>query len=157
MQTGRSEQGSSGTQNGSRQTVDLLESLLAGDTTPTTKKSRKPSTELSTELPASGNRDVTNPSSRLAAVAQDTVAQRRTVTQSTRANERANDVSDLPSSHSARPFDEPRSRQDRRAKQQPFLIPDSGCRRKRDRRVNRSLMRNRPWWMLRSYSDKEIR
>lgn len=63
---------------------------------------------------------------------------------------------DKSSSNVLMAFDEPRSRRDRRAKNQPYLMPDTGCRRKRTRRGRRLSMRSTPWWMLRSYTDKEF-
>ena len=152
MQTGRPEHGGSGKQNRSRQTVDLLESMLSadmlsGDIKSINHKSNKDVTKLQN---SNGTDNVestsTGVSSRLSGMGK-----------LAKVAERTTGPSRVPSSDAAQPFDEPRSKKDRRASQQPYLIPDSGCRRKRDRRVNRSLMRNRPWWMLRSYADKEIR
>ncbi len=63
----------------------------------------------------------------------------------------------LPSSNHARPFDEPRLTSDRRTSSKAYLIPDGGCRRKRDRRSSRSSMRSGVWWMMRSYNDNDSR
>lgn len=61
------------------------------------------------------------------------------------------------SSDPDRPFDDPRSRQDRRLNSQPYLMPEGGCRRKRNRRSRRSMMRGGFWWMQRTYTNKKNR
>ena len=48
-------------------------------------------------------------------------------------------------------FEDPRAGRERRQENLPYLMPEEGCRRRRNRRAWRSGISRRKWWMMRSY------
>lgn len=132
------------TKNTSISATDLLKTVVAGD-------ARKPISNASAQR-TDGLRAETNSEFFVENTSSIKSEEKKTSTKKNMNVERSQ-----PSSNPDQPFEEPRSRQDRRLSSQPYLIPEGGCRRKRNRRSRRSIMRGGSWWMQRTYANRENR